>query len=300
MGHDRSTMTAVLLALLSATSFAVSTVTQHRAATACQVRPGRGHALRLAARLVRTPAWLAGQLAAATGFVLHGVALRFGPVTLVQPVLSCGLVLTLALGALVDRRHPDRPLPHRRQWLAAAVVVAGVVLFILTAHPQHGSGRADPPRLLLAACATLALIGLAWTWASRPERPHRALALGIAAGTGFGMTGTLLKQVVHQAPTSWAGLWPLLLMVLVGACSIVSAQSAYQAGHLIESLPPLTVLEPVIAAGIASFAFGEALAPGLLAHTGQVLGLLLLAGGVIDLARRPTSVLEEIPLPVPP
>jgi drug/metabolite transporter (DMT)-like permease len=293
-------MTAVLLALLSATSFAVSTVTQHRAATACQVRPGRGHALRLAARLLRTPAWLAGQLAAATGFVLHGVALRFGPVTLVQPVLSCGLVLTLALGALVDRRHADRPLPHRRQWLAAAVVVAGVVLFILTAHPQHGAGRADPPRLLLAACATLALIALAWTWASRPERPHRALALGIAAGTGFGMTGTLLKQVVHQAPTSWAGLWPLLLMVLVGACSIVSAQSAYQAGHLIESLPPLTVLEPVIAAGIASFAFGEALAPGLLAHTGQVLGLLLLAGGVIDLARRPAPLLEEIPLPVPP
>jgi drug/metabolite transporter (DMT)-like permease len=293
-------MTAVLLALLSATSFAVSTVTQHRAATSCRVGPGRWHGLRLAARLVRTPAWLAGQLAAVTGFILHGVSLRFGPVTLVQPLLSCGLVLTLALGALVDRRHKDRPLPHRRQWLAATVVVAGVALFVLTARPRHGAGLAEPVRLLLAVAATLTLIGLGWAWAARPERPHRALALGIAAGTGFGMTGTLLKHVVHEAPTSWRGLWPLLLMVLVGACSIVSAQSAYQAGHLIESLPPLTVLEPVVAAGLASFAFGEALAPGALAHAGQLLGLLLLAGGVIDLARRPAPVLAEIPLPVPP
>jgi drug/metabolite transporter (DMT)-like permease len=293
-------MTAVLLALLSATSFAVSTVTQHRAATSCRVRPGRWHGLRLAGRLVRTPAWLAGQLAAVTGFVLHGASLRFGPVTLVQPVLSCGLVLTLALGALVDRRHADRPLPRRRQWLAAAVVVVGVALFVLTARPRHGAGVAEPLRLLLAVGATLTLIGLGWAWAARPDRPHRALALGIAAGTGFGMTGTLLKHVVHEAPTSWPGLWPLLLMVLVGACSIVSAQSAYQAGHLIESLPPLTVLEPVVAAGLASFAFGEALAPGALAHAGQLLGLLLLAGGVIDLARRPAPVLEEIALPVPP
>jgi drug/metabolite transporter (DMT)-like permease len=293
-------MTAVVLTLLSAMSFAVSTVTQHRAATTCEVRPGRGAGLRLALRLVRTPKWLAGQLAAATGFVLHGAALRFGPVTLVQPLLSCGLVLTLALGALVDRRHPGRPLPHRRQWLAAAVVVSGVTLFLISAAPKHGAGRADPARLLLAVAATLAVIGLGWLWASRPHRSHRALALGIAAGTGFGMTGTLLKQVVHEAPTHWAGLWPLLLMVVVGACSIVSAQSAYQAGQLIESLPPLTVLEPVVAAAIASFAFGEALAPGLLAHAGQLLGLLLLTAGVIDLARRPAPALEEIPIPVPP
>src|SRR3954447_11070681 len=132
-------MTAVLLALLSALSFAVSTVTQHRAATSCEVRPGRWAALRLAGRLLRTPNWLAGQLAAATGLLLHGVPLRFGPVPLVQPLLSCGLVLTLALGALVDRRHPGRPLPHRRPRIAPGVVVSAVVLFAISAAPRHAS-----------------------------------------------------------------------------------------------------------------------------------------------------------------
>src|SRR4051794_41867791 len=111
MGHDRCSMTAVLLALLSATSFTVSTVTQHRAATTCEVRPGRGAGLRLALRLGRTPKWLAGQLAPATGFVLHGAALRLRPGPLVQPLLSCRLVLPLPPGAPVDPRPPARPPP---------------------------------------------------------------------------------------------------------------------------------------------------------------------------------------------
>src|SRR3954447_17458848 len=156
-------MTAVLLALLSALSFAVSTVTQHRAATSCEVRPGRWAALRLAGRLLRTPAWLAGQCAAACGFVVHGVALRFGPVTLVQPLLSSGLVLTLALGALVDRRHPDRPLPDRRQWLAAVVIAGGVVTFLLAAAPRPGTPLGKAPVLLGAAGLAFAGLAAAFT-----------------------------------------------------------------------------------------------------------------------------------------
>ena len=130
--------------------------------------------------------------------------------------------------------------------------------------------------------------------------PEVDIRIPFSTGMSALVQGRLVKQVAHEAPTSWSGLWPLLVMVVVGGCSIVSAQSAYQAGHLIESLPPLTVLEPVVAAAIASYTFGEALAPGFWAHTGQLLGILLLAGGVVDLARRPAPVLEEIPIPVPP
>jgi drug/metabolite transporter (DMT)-like permease len=278
-------MTAVVLALLSATSFATSTVVQHRAATEVGGQPGAGGPLRLFLRLLRTPAWLAGQAAAVTGFVLHGFALRFGPVVVVQPLLSGGLVLTLALGALVDRRHPSRPLPSRRQWLAAGVVVVGLSLFLVSARPRHGivSGRATV--LLLAGGGALLVALVAAWWRRGPERRHKALALGIAAGCGFGITGVLLKQVVRHLPRDWHTTWPLLLMVVVGATSIVLAQSAYQTGALIESLPCLTVLEPVVAVAVASRAYGEHLHPGLLHHTGQLLGLVLLAGGVIGIAR---------------
>lgn len=293
-------MIAGVLALLSALSFATSTVVQHRAATSADVAPGRGSALRLASRLLRTPAWLAGQSAAACGFALHGVALRFGPVTLVQPLLSSGLVLTLALGALVDRRHPDRPLPGPREWLSAVVVALGVFTFLVSAAPHGGHPYGSAPVLLTAAGVAFTALAAAFAWSRRPKAPHRALALGLAAGLGFGVTGVLLKEVVHRPPTEWSAVWPLLLMAALGGCSIVAAQTAYQAGRLIESLPSLTVTEPVVAVTLAAIAFGEMLRPGWLAHIGQVVGLIVLVFGVVDLARRTRAPLDPEPIVVPP
>ena len=289
-------MTALVLALLSALAFATATVVQHRAATSVQVAAGRGASARLAVRLLGRPAWLAGQGAAAAGFVLHGLALRAGAVSLVQPVLASGLVLALALGALVDRRHAGRPLPTARQWAAAAVAALGVAVFLVAAAPAPGAATGRPAVLLIACGSSFVSLAAAWAWARRPSAPHRALALGTAAGIGFGVTGVLLKEVVGRAPTTLAAVWPLVAMVLVGAGSIVAAQAAYRAGALIESLPPLTVLEPVVAVVVAAAAYGEKLAPGWLAHTAQLAGVLILAGGVVALARRPTADLAVVPV----
>lgn len=287
-------MTALALALLSALSFAAATVVQHRAASTVEVAPGRASSARLVVRLLRTPAWVAGQGAAVAGFVLHGLALRAGAVTLVQPLLASGLVLALALGALVDRRHPDRRLPTGRQWAAAGLAALGVAVFLASASPAPGTSIGRPGVLLIACGSALVALAAGWAWSARPTARHRALALGTAAGIGFGLTGVLLKQVVGRAPTSWAALWPLVAMLVVGAGAIVAAQAAYRAGALIESLPPLTVLEPVVAVVVAAVAFGEHLAPGWLARSGQLAGLVLLAVGVIALARRPTADLELI------
>ena len=237
MGHRGL---AVLLALVCAVLFATAAVVEHRVANSATVEPGRSAALRLILRLVRSRAWLVGQLCSAVGFVVHGLSLRFGPVVLVQPILSFGLVITLVMGAVVDRRHPDRPLPSRAQWASAAVVVLGLVMFLRTAHPRHGEGTGKADVLMTGGLAVLLLGVAALAWNHNHGHAHRALALGVAAGCGFGMTGVLLKQVVHESPTSWSAIWPLLLLVLCGGTSIICAQSAYQAGALIESAAVLT------------------------------------------------------------
>ena len=151
---------AVLLALLSACAFAVSTVVQHRAATAAGEDLPQGAVLRLVGKLVRNRAWIAGQGAALAGFLLHAAALKFGPVVVVQPLLSGGLVISLALGAVVDRRHADRVLPERGQWIAAGVVAVTLGLFVVSAMPRHGSSYADPTALLACAGgAALLMVG---------------------------------------------------------------------------------------------------------------------------------------------
>jgi hypothetical protein len=292
-------VTAVVLALLSACAFAVSTVVQHRATGSVPGASGRSAVLRIAARLVRHPGWLFGQAAAAAGFVLHASALRHGQVILVQPLLSSGLVLSLVLGAIVDRTHPGRPLPNRGQWASAGVVVVGLSLFLVAAQPHGGRPDAPTDRVLLAAGVALGLAALAGLYVRRPHRGHRALVAGLAAGIGFGVVGTLLKDVVGTLPGSLWHSWVPLLVVAVGATSIVMGQTAYRCGHLIESLPALTVCEPIVAILLARPLYHERLARGLLAHSGQVLGLLLLAGGVILLARLSARRAATAPVPLP-
>jgi hypothetical protein len=83
-----------------------------------------------------------------------------------------------------------------------------------------------------------------------------------------------------------------LALVVVGAVAFPAAQLAYRAGALIESLPSMTVLEPVVAVGLASLAYGETLAGGWPDHLGQLAGLVLLTVGVVRMARLQTG---EVP-----
>lgn len=292
---------AIALALLSACAFAVSTVVQHRAATTAGEDLPEGAVLHLVGKLVRNRAWIGGQAAALCGFLLHGSALKFGPVVVVQPLLSGGLVISLALGALIDRRHPGRMLPERGQWIAAGVVAVALGLFVVSARPEHGSSFARAAPLFICVGGAVSLMVLAALWALRPRAPHKALALGIAAGGGFGITGLLLKDVVAHPPAELLSSWTTYVLLASGAASITFAQWAYQSGVLIECLPAMAVLEPLVAVGLAAPVYGERLAPGLLPTAGQVVGVVGLVVGVAVLARRTAAreVSGVVPLVVP-
>jgi hypothetical protein len=287
-------LTAVLFALAGACAFAVSTVVQHR--TAADISVGGGG--RWLVRLVRRPAWLAAEGAGALGAVLHAAALRSGPVALVQPLLAGGLVVALALGALVDRRHPGRPLPGRRQWCAAVAVAAGLTWFLLAARPTAGTARASSAALGAITVAALLVVGLAVWWSRRPARPHRALVRGAAAGICFALTGLLLKQAMGVPLWSWTAAGTAVELATVAVVGIAVSQAAFAAGALVESLPVTTVLEPAIGVLLAGPLFGEVLLSGTAARLGQVGGALLLGAGLALLARRGTAGADD-PLPEP-
>jgi hypothetical protein len=282
-------LTAVLLALGGACAFAVSTVVQHRNA-ADTAAAGGGRWL---VRLVRRPAWLAAQAAGALGVVLHAAALSSGPVMLVQPLLAGGLVIALALGAWVDRRHPGRRLPGRGQWYAAVAVAAGLTGFLLAARPTPGAPVASPAALAVVTVATLLVVGLAAWWSRRPGLPHRALVRGAAAGICFAVTGLLLKQAMGIPLPSWTAAETALELAAVAAAGIAVSQAAFVAGPLVDSLPVTTVLEPAVGVLLAGPLFGEVLLHGTAARLGQVCGALLLGAGLVLLVRRGTPGTDE-------
>jgi hypothetical protein len=283
-------LTAVLLSLAGACAFAVSTVAEHRTAADAAAAGGRLWLV----RLVRRPMWLAAQAAGALGVVLQAAALRSGPVTLVQPLLSGGLVIALALGAWTDRRHPGRRLPGRRQWFAAVAVAVGLTTFLLAARPSAGTATARPAGLVLAMVTALAVGGLAVLWTRRPERSHRALVLGAGAGTGFAVTGLLLKQLMGVPVPSWSAAGTALELVVVAAVGISLSQAAFAAGPLVDSLPVTTVLEPAVGVLLAGPLFGETLVLGAGARLGQLAGALLLGGGLVVLARHGSGATPDL------
>ena len=198
-------------ALASALSFAISSVLQHRGAA--QAPEGSGLHLGLLARLMARPLWLLGMLAAAGTVIFQVVALASGPLVLVQPLLSTGLLFALPVSVLLERRRPSRV-----EWAWAVLLVVGLAVFLLAASPGAGPPLPDDTRLVMIAVAGAALGVTAVGVGYGPGRRHRAALLGFAAGIGYGLSAALMKYSVALSQdgaeallTSWPGYTLLVL-----------------------------------------------------------------------------------------
>src|SRR5262245_53912880 len=105
----------VLVSLLAALCFGAGSALQHDGALQARRRsplnPG------LLADLATRRVWLLGLCAQGAGVALHLLAVNLGPISLVQPLLTVGLVIALWL-----QRRAGRPVSSRAL-LAAALVV---------------------------------------------------------------------------------------------------------------------------------------------------------------------------------
>ena len=174
--------------LSSSLLYALASVLQHRAAVA---QPHE-HSLRLGllTRLLRNPQWVCGIGCDALAYVFQFVALGHASLVLVQPLLVCGLLFALPLGAWLAgaRMKP-------RDWSGALLIVAGLALFLVVASPGRGTADVDSwPQLCgLTFAAVLALILLARGRTSRA----RAALLAASAALIYGLTAAMTKSVAH-------------------------------------------------------------------------------------------------------
>jgi drug/metabolite transporter (DMT)-like permease len=279
---------AVICSLLSAAAFAVASVLQQAAASSAP--EAESLRLRLLTDLLQRPRWLAGLAVSAVGFFLQAVALAFGPLTLVEPLIVTELAFALPLAARVGHRTMGK-----REWSGTACVIAGVTLFLVSSSP--GGSRTSHPSdlawmrvgigvtIVVAACLLLA---------GPRNTVRRATLLGVCAGTTFGLLSALLKAVTvllrtHGVPGTLAN-WQPYSLALVAPLGELFAQSAYQAGPLAASLPAIDALEPAVAVVIGAAAFGESLNNSPIAVFLEVVGVLLIVTGIILVDSSPIMV----------
>src|SRR4029453_4202214 len=127
------------LALACALATSVSFLLKQRGAVSAPPVRVR-HPLRSAAGLFRSKWFAVGWLVALGAWGLHVGALALAPLSVVQAVLSAGLVF---LAVLAERFFGFRL--GRRQWVGVTITAAGLVVIGLT-----GGGANDPPRPSLA------------------------------------------------------------------------------------------------------------------------------------------------------
>lgn len=249
---------AIVAALAAALFYAVASVLQQWEAE----RQPTSKALRLGllARLAKRPLWLAGLLFDVGGYVLQWLALSWGSLVVVQPLLVVGLLFALPMRARLSACRFGR-----WDWSGALLTTAGLAIFLTVSNPAAGHSNVSLLTWLLLLCAG-AVVVLPLVAAGHGSSPRwKAMAFGTAGGVVYGLCAALTKTCARLLSGGISHLfssWQPYVLLAAGAAGMVLAQSAFQAGPLDVSLPALSATDPIVSVIVGAVAFGETIRGG--------------------------------------
>ncbi|MGI9000914.1 MAG: DMT family transporter [Pseudonocardia sp.] len=288
---------AVPAAVAGAASFGLASAIQQRATkmvpTSGAIDP------RMLWELARQPLWVLGIVTVVVGLALQVVALAFGPLVLVQPLLVTGVLFGTLFSARLARRRLDQQV-----LLGALACVVGLSALLVLARPSGASeGLADVMTLMpLALVLVVIVVGcLVVAVAERFSSPVHVAALALATGVLYGVTAGLMKVVTSQIRTG--GLFEifghpaLYVACMIGPIGFLLSQKAFQRGTLIApALAVITIVDPLVGFAIGLSWLGEEVTSTPLVLVGEVLAALVIVGGIVLLARRGTQIRHQLEL----
>jgi drug/metabolite transporter (DMT)-like permease len=280
-----SSVAAVITAIAAALVFGIASVADQQSTK--RVKRRGPLSPRIFLDLARQPLWVASIGGTVLGFALQVVALRFGPLALVEPLLICDLIFAVLINCYLRNRWDVLLLGGV---LAAALGVAG---FLAIARPTSGNTTVSFFVVLpLGAGLAAGVVGcLAVAARSDFLRP---LALALACGINYGVAAFLVKLVVSDVSGGLVGLltdWPIYALAIVGPLGFLLNENAFQQGTLIAPvLSIITVCDPLISIALAALWLNEKLNSTAAGIAGEVISLLLMVAGIVIVAHRAPHV----------
>jgi hypothetical protein len=286
---------AIFFAILSALSSACGAVLQRLAVVDARSTTTRPR-WRSAVSLVRQPAWLLGALFLVGTFGFQALALYFGPLAVVQPVLVLELIFVLGLRVFV--LHDDIA---PRTWSAALMICLGLAAFLVAASPGEGTGVPDARQWLLAVGTRGLAVAALLLLARRGSPAGRAALFGAATAIVWSVDAAFVKQSVDAlAHGGLVGLlthWACYAMIATGVLGTVLLQGSYAAGPLAASSAAMLIVDPLASIALGAELFSEQLrtSPGY-ALAAAAAALAVLAAGVVMLSvwAPPTMTAEQL------
>jgi drug/metabolite transporter (DMT)-like permease len=276
---------AIVLGVTAALMFGVASVADQHSTKLVKRRKALSPKIFL--DLMRKPLWLASVGGTLTGFALQVLALNFGPLALVEPLLACGLIFAVLINSYLRRRF--YPV------LLGGVVgtAAGIAGFLIIANPTAGRAHVSFVSVLPLGAGLVAGVAACLAVAQRNARV-RPLALALACGICYGVSAFLVKLVIIDAGAGFTKLftdWPIYALAIVGPLGFLLNENAFQSGTLLAPvLSIITVCDPVISVALGAVWLGEGLSSSAAGIVGEILTLMLMAAGVVVIAHRAQQV----------
>jgi uncharacterized membrane protein len=241
--------------------------------------------LRLLTHALRRGVWVFGFALLLGQFALQATALRFGQLSVVQPVLTMDLLFLVTILAVFFGRRLGW-----REWTGAAGVVAGLGGFLALAAPAVGRGV--PGSATWGAVTGVVAVGAAGlvVTARRGPRWWRAAAFGAASAVLFAYNAALTKATTTLITTGWGHVfthWEPYAVGLTGLVGFFLLQNALHAGPIAASRATMVTVNPLVSIAIGTFVFHERLRTANGFVVAEAAALVVLCAGGLLLAQSP-------------
>jgi drug/metabolite transporter (DMT)-like permease len=223
----------ILLALLCAFASNLGFFFKHRGACEAPCVDVR-HPLRTARGLWASKWFAIGMAVGSAGWALHVAAITLIPLSVVQVVLSGGVVL---IAVMADRIFGFEV--GKRQWLGLGCTALGLVLLAVTMPQPDGSHSTFSLAAMIAFEGGLFGMGGLLILGPRAGAPaeHHGVMLAAAAGILFGVCNVAVKALTglvgHEGVLGLASPW-LIVAAAGSAMAFYASAKSLQDGEAVE------------------------------------------------------------------
>jgi drug/metabolite transporter (DMT)-like permease len=223
----------ILLALLCAFASNLGFFFKHRGACEAPCVDVR-HPLRTARGLWSSKWFAIGMAVGSAGWALHVAAITLVPLSVVQVVLSGGVVL---IAIMADRIFGFEV--GKRQWLGLGCTALGLVLLAVTMPQPDGSHSTFSLAAMIAFEGGLFGMGGLLILGPRAGAPaeHHGVMLAAAAGILFGVCNVAVKALTglvgHEGVLGLASPW-LIVAAAGSAMAFYASAKSLQDGEAVE------------------------------------------------------------------
>jgi drug/metabolite transporter (DMT)-like permease len=260
--------------LVACGCYGVASVLQ--AVGARRVKPTEGVDPKLLVRVMGSLPFVGGLAFDTVGLGFNLYALRTLTLFTVQAVVNTNLAVTAVLSVVLLHVRLSR-----RDKLAVAAVICGLILLCLASGPEGAGGFDFAHRVGLLVGAVL-LAGVSLLIGNLHKKSHPAV-LGAMAGFLFGLFGISVRVLPSLSPGHLVADPAAYAALVSSVTGFLFFTTALQRGSVTAATAALVVGETAVPSLVGLVLLGDTTRPGFVPV--GVIGFLLAVGGALSLSR---------------